>query len=65
MQSSSHELDSPVADSVYRNLYRKIPYAEIDDRLVERYPIKVKSAGFRSKLEASHASTYTDELWYI
>ena len=29
-----------------------------------RYPTDAKSCGFQSQLEASHVSSYNDELWY-
>ena len=59
MQSSSHELSSPVADSVYvKYIYVKNPfaYAGIDDSF------GVKSGGFRSQLQASSVSSVFAEI---
>ena len=66
MQNYSPELSSPVADSVYVNIYLKnfFAYAENDDVSGVRYPAYIKSARFWSLLEASHVSSHIEELWH-
>ena len=48
------------------NIYALTPfsYDEVTDACVVRYPTNVKSADFRSQLEAFPVSSHTDELWY-
>ena len=66
--NSSYKLSTSVADSVYvkKRLDAKISltYADNDDGYGVRYPSDVKSAEFRSLLEASRGSSHTVELWY-
>ena len=67
MQSSSHELSSPIADSVYVKKYLRknsFTYAEKDDSYGLRYPTDVRSAGFQSQVEAYRVSSHSEELWY-
>ena len=66
MQSYSYALCTPVANSVYVNIYVKnsFAYAENDEIFSVRHPTGVKSADFRSQLEASGVSSHTEELRY-
>ena len=50
--------------SLYIYVKTSFAYAEDDDIPAVRYPTDVKSAVFRSQLEASHVSDHTEELWY-
>ena len=69
LQSSSEEISTPVTvkrickqrkNNIYT--YNSFAYAEIADSSVVRYPTDIKSAGYRSQLEASSMSRHTDEL---
>ena len=67
MNCFPHELSTPVADNKYvKNICVKNPfaYAENVDCSRVKYPTDVKSAGFRSRLEASRGSRYTEESSY-
>ena len=60
MQSSSYELNPPVADKrICMDIYVKFLHL----RFGVKYPTNVKSAGYRFQLEASHVSSRTEELW--
>ena len=64
MQSSSHELSTPVTDSVYVNIHLKNSFADTENDVISgvSYPTDVKSAGFLFQLEACRVSSHTDEL---
>ncbi len=66
MQSSSHELSTPVADNVYVNRYirktKPFAYAKNDGISGVTKPTDITLAGFRSELEASHVSRHTEDL---
>ena len=47
-----------------KNVKSSFTYTKNDDYSWVRYPTDVKSADFRSQLEASHESTHTEQLWY-
>ena len=67
MQSSSHELRTPVADRVYVYIYiskNSFAYVEDDGCSVVKYPTGMKSAGFRFPLEVFRVSSHSEELWY-
>ena len=67
MQSSSHKLSTPIADSVYlKNVYVKnsFAYSENDDSSGVKSPIDVKLAVFWSLLWASRVSCHNKVLWY-
>ena len=56
-----------VADNIYiKYIYIKnsFTYIENDDESGVGYQTDIKSAGFWSRLEASHESSHTEELWY-
>ena len=62
-------MSTPVTVSAYVYIYiyiskNSLAYAEDDDCSAVRYPTGVKSAQFRSSLDASHMSSNTEELWY-
>ena len=59
MQSSSHKLTTPVAESVYANLYiqNSLVHTEIDDASGVRHLAHFMSAGFDSGLKH-----HTEEL---
>ena len=66
LQSSSHELNTPLAVIVYVNRYihkNSFAFAEIDDSSTIRYLTGIKSARLRSKLEASRVSSHIESLW--
>ena len=64
IQSLFSCIDTPVADNVYVKKLRKkfLQIAKNDDKSGVRYPIDVKSAGFRYRVEASRWSSHTEEL---
>ena len=57
-------MSTPVADSVYMNIYLKnsSDCAENDDTSELRYLIDVKSVGFRFHLEFSPVSSHTEKV---